>query len=331
MVVQYMISSTVIIDYLSSKFRDVGRISSNNQEFLIPSIFRENDDRLKLSINITTGLWQDFLSGESGNFPKLYSILEGKSYHASESELLIKSLFKNDSKKLPQIKKEVKKRSELSNPIKIDIKSGFSGDPLEQTAWSFLFERKLFDFKNNTERFYYIEKEGRYKNRLIIPFIKNDILFYFQARALDNTFPKYLNPSIEENILKPSTILYPYDETEDHLVVCEGPFDAISLQLQGINATCTLGCSVSEAQMDILKDFKGRIIVGYDNDEAGQRGISKFDSLRKCKMMGGIYICNLPDGYKDWNEAHIKDFNLTYWIEKNTIKYDYEYKIINAL
>ena len=95
-VVQYMIASTVIIEYLASKFEGVGKFSANEQEFLIPSIFRQGDTRLKLSINTQTGLWQDFLSGEVGNFIKLYAILEEKSYHVSESELLIKSLFKND-------------------------------------------------------------------------------------------------------------------------------------------------------------------------------------------------------------------------------------------
>jgi len=330
-VVQNMIASTVIIEYLTSKFEGIGKFSSNEQEFLIPSIFRDNDSRLKLSINVDTGLWQDFLSSETGNFIQLYSILEGKSYHASESVLLIKSLFKNDTKRIPQIKEKINKESKFSsNLIKINSSSCYSEEPLVQEAWSFLFERKLLDLKED-KLFYFVEKEGRYKNRLIIPFLKNEVMFYFQARALGDAFPKYLNPSVDEDILKPSTILYPYDEAGASLVVCEGPFDAISLQLQGINATCTMGCSVSEIQMEILKDFEGEIILGYDNDTAGCRGIQKFDRLRKCKMLGEISVCTPPPRFKDWNEAHVKDFDLKKWIDQESVKYDYEYKILNSL
>jgi len=326
-----MISPSVIIEYLYQKFEDTGKISSNGQEFLIPSIFRPNDTRLKLSINTQTGLWQDFLSGETGNFIQLYSTIEGKTYHVSESELLIRSLFKNDITKIPQIREKVQKESSLSSNLeKVSAASYTSKDALVQKAWSFLYERKLFDLVDDN-LYYFVEKEGRYKDRLIIPFMKNDVMFYFQARALGNCFPKYLNPSVDEDIAKPSNILYPYDDTAASLVVCEGPLDAIALHLQGINATCTMGCSVSETQMEILKDFDGDIILGYDNDEAGQRGIQKFDRLRKCKMMEEPFVCPPPVQFKDWNEAHIKDFDLMEWFSTKSFAYDYEYKIINSL
>ena len=178
---------------------------------------------------------------------------------------------------------------------------------------------------------YYLETQGKFKDRLIIPFEKNGVMFYFQARGLDhNQFPKYLNPSVEEGV-RASHMLYPYDEEASSLVVCEGPLDAISLQLQGINATATMGCSVSQEQIDILKDFDGDIILGYDNDDAGQRGISKFDRLRKSKMMREISICHPPKDFKDWNDAHIEGWNLSDWIAEETVKYDYEYRILNAL
>jgi len=325
-----MISSTIIIEYLSSKFEGIGKFSANSKEFLIPSIFRPTDRRLKLSINTETGLWQDFLSGEVGNFVKLYAILENKSYHVAESELLIRTLFKGDEAKLPQVREVVQEKANLEDLLEVSATSHDSDDPMVQAAWCFLFERKLLDLEDN--RFvYHLATSGKYKNRLIIPFTKDDVMYYFQARALDSTqFPKYLNPAVEEGI-RPSHILYPFDEGAPSLTVCEGPLDAISLQLQGVNATCTMGCSVSQEQLDILKDFEGKIILGYDNDEAGQRGIQKFDRLRKCKLMSEISLCPLPKGFKDWNEAHVKDFDLKKWVDEETVMYDYEYKILNSL
>lgn len=244
--------------------------------------------------------------------------------------MLIKSLFKGDINKLPAVKETIEQESPLVNLIEITATSCESDDPKVQQAWCFLFERKLLDLENNTFK-YYLETEGKFKDRLIIPFEKDEIMFYFQARALSHDqFPKYLNPSVEEGV-RTSHMLYPYDEEASSIVVCEGPLDAISLQLQGINATATMGCSVSQEQLDILKDFQGDIILGYDNDEAGLRGISKFDRLRKSRMMGEIFVCHPPKDFKDWNDAHIKNWDLRKWVNEETVKYDYEYKILNSI
>ena len=115
------------------------------------------------------------------------------------------------------------------------------------------------------------------------------------------------------------------------MVVCEGPFDAISLQIKGVNATCTMGCSVSEHQVEALKDFTGRIIIGYDNDEAGKRGVGKFDYLRRIKRMADVYICHPPSEVKDWNDALMKGIDLQGFVDLRTIKYDYDYLINHLL
>ena len=141
--------------------------------------------------------------------------------------------------------------------------------------------------------------------------------------------PKYLNPS--DYWPRPSNILYPFNDEADHLVVCEGPLDAISLQIQGVNATCTMGCSVSEHQVEALKEFGGKIIIGYDNDEAGKRGVTKFDYLRRIKRMADTYICHPPSEVKDWNDAHIRGHDLKEFIETRTTKYDYDYLMNHLL
>jgi len=60
-------------------------------------------------------------------------------------------------------------------------------------------------------------------------------------------------------------------------------------------------------------------------------GLRYFDRLRKCKMMGEPFVCPPPVQFKDWNEAHIKDFDLKKWFATKSFAYDYEYKIINSL
>ncbi len=67
------IPSSIIKEYLHEKFES---FLVNNQEFLVDSIFVE-DKKKHMSINMGTGLWQDFKSKETGNFPQLISHIEG--------------------------------------------------------------------------------------------------------------------------------------------------------------------------------------------------------------------------------------------------------------
>ena len=85
-----------------------------------------------------------------------------------------------------------------------------------------LFDRRLFTEEDPPEAEYYLCVEGRFANRIIIPFEQDGEVYFFQARALDpEQQPKYLNPS-SEMAPKGSEVLYPYDEAADELVVCEG-------------------------------------------------------------------------------------------------------------
>jgi DNA primase len=92
-----------------------------------------------------------------------------------------------------------------------------------------------------------------------------------------------------------------------------------------------MGCSVSHTQADILSTFKGRIIVGYDNDSAGQEGLDRFENLRKEKRMGHIYTCNPPQGCKDWNDALVRGVNVSEYLQQQTSLYDFDYKVLSEL
>ena len=61
--------------------------------------------------------------------------------------------------------------------------------------------------------------------------------------------------------------------------------------------------------------------MGYDNDEAGQRGIDKFDRLRKERRMEPFEVCFPPSGHKDWNSAHIANFDLDSHITRNSMEF----------
>jgi|TARA_Y100000310_G_scaffold139433_1_gene138734 DNA primase len=323
-----IVAPQFIRDYLLEKFKDNYKLSSGESELIVPSVFISDDWKRHMSINLDTGLWQCFKSGNKGNFIQIYAYLEGITYNKAEADIM----FREFNNTLPVVPPAAPPKPSTSTKnldlTDVTLESHTSSDPLIQKAWVFLYERKLFNLETGDSK-YYIARNGAYRGRLIIPFEEDGHFFYFQARSLGDESPKYLNPSDEW--VKPSHILYPYDEKAKSLVICEGPLDAISLQIQGVNATCTMGCSVSEHQVEILRNFEGKIIIGYDNDDAGKRGVSKFDYLRKLKRMADLYICHPPSEVKDWNEAHMKGFDLQRFINLRTEEYDYTYLMNHLL
>jgi hypothetical protein len=313
-----IIAPDFIRAYLIDKFTDTGRISPTGREFIMQSVFLENDWKRHMSVNLETGLWQDFKTGEKGNFVRLYSFVEGLSYQQAYIRLLINNLDAtqiNENVSLSATK-EVK-NEDLGTLTEVTEDGGL--------AWDYIVSRCLFDISGNKKKFY-LSSNPRFSNRIIIPFEQEGILFYFQARSLTDQKPKYLNPTYYNN-LKVSDVLYPFDEDAEYVVVCEGPVDAISLQLQGVNATSTQGCKISQQQIEALKSFKGRIILAYDNDTAGQHGRVAFDVKRKQMMMKEPYYCPPPEKFKDWNEAHTNYVDLDGWIKKNTLPLGWSFYI----
>ena len=53
-----------------------------------------------MSINLDSGLWQCFKSGNKGNFIQIYSFLEGLTYNQAEADILFKELDVDSTKKI---------------------------------------------------------------------------------------------------------------------------------------------------------------------------------------------------------------------------------------
>jgi 5S rRNA maturation endonuclease (ribonuclease M5) len=95
------------------------------------------------------------------------------------------------------------------------------------------------------------------------------------------------------------------------VIVCEGAFNALSLQ-QTLNRVyggsvnnpyrciATSGCNMSEHHADLLKELMNqgkKIILGYDYDEAGLKGIQ-----RAIKRQAITHIANTGIDNTDWND-----------------------------
>ena len=295
-----MIDPSFIKTYLVKKF-PIHRFGSEDTEFLIHSCFTD-DYKYHMSINLESGLWQDFKTGKTGNFIQLYAILEGIPYKVAHRRLTLINLFTD--KPIQEVRPpENADRPDLSVLKPLNMEAA-KNDPFAVEALMYLDKRKLLDDKLE----YFYITEGSHANRIAIPF-KNSKgeVYYYQSRSIDpEAKPKYLFPETRNSIIRAGNLLYQFDRNKNYVVVCEGIVDAISLQLMGINATCVNGCHVSETQAETLDLWGGIIILGFDNDEAGERGIREFDKLRRLKRMPSFSVLTPPDGCKDWNDVLVK-------------------------
>ena len=297
-----MVPSNIIKEYLYAKFPDNHVFGV---EFTINSIFTP-DDKKHMSINMETGLWQDFKAHERGNFAQLISYVEEIPYEAAY-KYIMKRVFDNPESLFDVSSVRVAQESTSKNAVGDIFKSFIPFDHCsidatslaERLAFNFVVDRKLTKFK------FHICKKGRYANRIIIPFqYGSRDPYFFQARNLSLLGIKYLNPSRDVTGVKSSDVLFPFEEDSDYVFITEGPLDAISLKLNGINATCTQGSTLSNSQAEQLRGKQ--IVFAYDNDEAGRLGADSARNLMLRKNVNNFKVASLPEGIKDWNELHVK-------------------------
>lgn len=244
-----------------------------------------------MSINLETGLWRCFKSGNKGNFVYLYSIVEKVPYRKAYENFLFENFLHEDTSIEPE--KEIKNFEDTTKFKLIDV-SDVTDDPIHSMACDMILSRRMQDFN------FYLCTEGFYKDRIILPFFdSNGKLFFFQARGLkEDSWPKYLNCKN----LKSSQVLYPFDyESTEPLFITEGTFDCLALKACGLNATTTLSCHTSKTQMDQLKFYNGPLVCAFDSDDAGRKGTRQFMSMAYKFKLKNLKIVS-PDK-KDWSEV----------------------------
>jgi hypothetical protein len=286
-----MANSSYIRKYCLSKFQSNYRLASDDVELVVPSLFINNDYKRHMSINLDTGLWRCFKSGETGNFVKLYALLEKCSFQEAYEKFVYEDFLEGRDSRY-------RKPTDVIDPHKIKTSLDEAEHFEEVETHPLIEDRMLQGFR------FMMAKGGKYKGRLIIPFINTrNKLFYFQGRALNGEMPKYLNCKD----LKSSQVLYPFDySSREPLYVTEGVFDCLSLQTVGLNATTTLSCFTSREQMLQLSQYQGPLVCAYDSDEAGISGRKKFMSLAHWVRRDDLLTVVPPEPYKDWNEMLIK-------------------------
>lgn len=138
--------------------------------------------------------------------------------------------------------------------------------------------------------YYWTNKIG-FKNRVIIPFYKDNKIVGWTARATnEGGSPKYLSeqqPGYVFNLDRQQT------NERAFVIVCEGPFDALS-----IDGCALLGAEIKDSQNYLLKQLGKEIILVPDRDHEGPKTVEQ-----AIEFGWSVSMPDWPEGVKDVNDA----------------------------
>ena len=139
--------------------------------------------------------------------------------------------------------------------------------------------------------FYYSNKVG-FNNRLIIPFLYKGEIVGWTARAVNDAKPKYISEQQPGYVFN----LDQQYQSKSFVIVCEGPFDAIS-----IDGCALLGAEIKDSQNWLLKQLGKEIVLVPDRDHEGPRTVEQ-----AIEYGWSVSMPEWPEGVKDVNDAVVK-------------------------
>ena len=172
----------------------------------------------------------------------------------------------------------------------------------------YLHSRKLYleDYP-----FYWTPKIG-FSNRVIIPFLKDNVIVGYTARTIGDVKPKYISEQQPGYVFN----LDRQHNKREFVIVCEGPIDAIS-----IDACALMGAEIKDSQNWLLKQLGKEIILVPDRDHEGPKTVEQ-----ALEYGWSVSMPDWPTGIKDVNDAVCKLGRLaTLWLivsakESNNLK-----------
>ena len=142
----------------------------------------------------------------------------------------------------------------------------------------------------------------RFRDRIMFPiFDKNGKTVAFSGRSLGESKPKYLN-SPETTIFNKSKILYNFHRARpairkfQQVVLFEGFADVIAADRSGIeNGVATMGTSLTDEHVSILKKNAQSVTICYDSDSAGiDAAFRAGNMLQQANCQ--VRVAMMPDG-----------------------------------
>jgi DNA primase len=139
---------------------------------------------------------------------------------------------------------------------------------------------------------------------LVIPIHNLESTLVGSVTRRINAIPKYM---YSKGLRKSEVIFGAYKLTEPKKYICitEGSLDTMWLTQNGHPSVAILGATTSRKQLDILKSLRTEeFILCFDNDEAGQRAISR--AMLDISTSFMVSYIKIPKKYKDVQDVRSK-------------------------
>lgn len=255
-----------------------------------------------------------YLAEQSGDtIPREYTSFQSKQT-LSEDEKNILSAYEWSTKLYHHVLKHTKDGSEARIYLE---NRGFSENAIEHFQIGFspnkneflptFLKGKGFNLEKLVENGLLSSNDGnsffdRMLGRVIFP-IKNHQgkIVGFGGRSIDpHHEPKYLN-SPDSKLFQKGKLLFNFHEARKHIqkfdqvIIFEGFVDVIKAFQSGVvNSVATLGTSLSDHHVNLLKRYASDIVICFDGDLAGKKA-----SYRAANMINqaglSVRIANLPN------------------------------------
>lgn len=166
-------------------------------------------------------------------------------------------------------------------------------------ALDYCNNRRLFTGVNSCNKFFVSLKDKVHKNRLVIPFYRDNRIVCYQTRALtENQFPKYLTKFGEKEIFGLNNIKpeIPY------VFVFEGPIDSMFVQ-NGVAIASLTATEHQNAQLSTLIGYE--LVYVFDNDKNNKQTSLRIEKYIKSGKRVFIWPKEF-NSFKDFNEVCCK-------------------------
>ena len=138
----------------------------------------------------------------------------------------------------------------------------------------------------------YFSGKGSMSGRVVIPIHDaNGELVAYAGRAIDNSEPRYKLPT---GFHKSLELFNLHRVGDPEVVLVEGFFDCMKVMQAGFCAVALMGCSLSEAQEELLAKTFERVILMLDGDEPGQQG--RGECLARLGRRMWVRAAMVPEG-----------------------------------
>ncbi len=325
------IASQIIENYVFSNFNPIKRAGS---ELHFNSPFSQ-DGKFRLYVHPETSTWYDQKNQRGGSFSKFVAEIED----INEKEVyffLIKNYSSSGDISFQEIIEQAKDKEELVFPNGLKFFRDAKKSLILSKALTYLIKRKI-PKKYISTMGYIFEPGGEWNNRIFVPFFEDGKIVYYIGRAYDNNPLRYNTPKGFDS----KSFVFNIDEVENEVAICEGVFDAMSVD--NIPTTALLSADIGTEQIKkIMEKGIEKITLIPDKDETGnktlEKNIEKILYYSPPSLKPKILIYYIPKGFKDFNEYRVKtgcniieEKDCILYNKKNMMLNSFIFKIKNSL